>query len=331
MRALGRWLVAGFVLFFMWLGFGGDIVLHQLTLDAPDGGYHHDLPLLGVVLTATGIALAWYAWHSAADRVLWALGAHEVVRPTDPAEAQLLNVVQEMAIAAGIPVPTVHVIPDDDPNALATGIDEQHSHIAVTQGLLKTCNRDELQAVVGHEMGHIKNLDVRLMTVLAGLVGAVVLVRDGVLRAMRTGAFQVGGGSGRRGRSRDSGPLLYVLLAVWVFSWVLAPLVTQLITLAVSRKREFLADAMSAQFTRNPLALAAALDKLERASAPTSTIKRGVAHLCICDPAGRRMTAREGRLADLLATHPPMALRVARLKAMGYQELKRSGKFAAAS
>jgi heat shock protein HtpX len=330
-RTKSRWLVGGFVLFFMWLGFGGDVVLHQLTLDAPPAAYHHDLPWFGVVLTAAGIAIAWYAWHSAADRVLWSLGAWQVVSPGSPEETQLVNVVQEMAIAAGIPTPAVHIIPDDDPNALATGIDPEHSHIAVTRGLLKTCSRDELQAVVGHEMGHIKNLDVRLMTLLAGLVGAVVLLRDGVLRAMRGGSLQGGTGGSRRGKGRDAGPLVYVLLAVWVVSWVLAPLVTQLLTLAVSRKREYLADAMSAQFTRNPLALASALDKIEHAGAATASIKGGVAHLCICDPAGRHVNAREGWLSDLLATHPPMALRVARLRAMGYQELKRSGKFAAAS
>jgi heat shock protein HtpX len=129
--------------------------------------------------------------------------------------------------------------------------------------------------------------------------------------------------SGRR--SKDAGPLVAILLALWVISWIIAPLITQLLAMAVSRKREYLADAMSAQFTRNPLALASALEKIESAVAPTESIKRGAAHLCIADPLGRRFTNKEGFLADTFATHPPMGMRIARLKGMGYAELKKSG------
>jgi len=116
-----------------------------------------------------------------------------------------------------------------------------------------------------------------------------------------------------------------VLLVVWIVSWLLAPIIAQLLALGVSRKREYLADAMSAQFTRNPLALASALQKIEGAEAPTEHIKRGAAHLCIADPLGRRLTAHEGFLADVLATHPPMGKRIAILKGMGYAQLKREG------
>jgi heat shock protein HtpX len=172
------------------------------------------------------------------------------------------------------------------------------------------------------------------MTLLAGLVGAVALVADGVGRMMRSGARIGGGGGGGGGGSRggkrgkDLGPLVFILLAVWILSWLMAPVVTRLLALGVSRKREYLADAMGAQFTRNPLALASALEKIEHADAPTTSIKGGAAHLCICDPLGRATSLREGRLADFFGTHPPMALRVARLKAMGYQEQKRAGTFA---
>jgi len=228
-------------------------------------------------------------------------------------------VVEEMAIAAGLPRPRIWLIPDDDPNAFATGHDPQDAHVAVTRGLLRLCNRDELQAVIGHELGHVKNLDVRLMTTLAALVGAILLVRDGVGRMMRVGSFPGrGGGGSSRSKSKNAGPVLAILLVVWIISWLVAPLVSQLLTLAVSRRREYLADAMSAQFTRNPLALASALQKIENAGAPTAAIKRGAAHLCIVDPLGRRLTNREGWLADRFATHPPIAARVARLKMMGY-------------
>src|SRR6266498_396156 len=142
-----------------------------------------------------------------------------------------------------------------------------------------------------------------------GWVGAVEVVEVGEAGGRRAGA----------------GALLLVLLVVWIISWLLAPLITQLLALGVSRKREYLADAMSAQFTRNPLALASALQKIERAEAPTASIKRGAAHLCIADPIGRRLTAHEGLFADALATHPPMAKRIAILRGMGYAQLKKEG------
>ena len=238
--------------------------------------------------------------------------------PTDAKERQLVNVVEEMTIAAGVPRPRIWIVDDPDPNAFATGTDPLHSHVAVTRGLLDLCTRDELQGVIAHELGHVKNLDVRLMTTLAALVGAVALMHDGASRV-----FRPGGGS--RDEGRKAGPLLLVLLVVWIVSWILAPIIAQLLALGVSRKREYLADAMSAQFTRNPLALASALQKIEGAEAPTEHIKRGAAHLCIADPLGRRLTDHEGVFADALATHPPMAKRIAILKGMGYAQLKKEG------
>jgi heat shock protein HtpX len=315
-RRRTTWLVIGFVLFFAWLGFGGDYIW------AMSGS--HPVPWLGIVLTLVAIGTAWNAYTTGPEKVLWSTGAHEVIDPQTDGEKQLVNVVEEMAIAAGVPRPRVWIVPDDDPNAFATGHGPNDSHIAVTIGLLKVCNRDELQAVIGHELGHVKNFDVRLMTTLAALVGAVLLVRDGMGRGMNVGRLSK---SGRR--SKDAGPFVAILLALWLISWIIAPLVTQLLAMAVSRKREYLADAMSAQFTRNPLALASALEKIESASAPTESIKRGAAHLCIADPLGRPLTNHEGFLADTFATHPPMGMRIARLKGMGYAELKKSGTFPA--
>ena len=322
----------GFVLFFAWLGFGGDLIFWLATSDARPERYHHVFPWIGVVVTVIATLGARYAYRTGPEKVLWATGAREVIDPQDDAERQLVNVVEEMAIAAGLPRPRIWVVPDDDPNAFATGHDPKDSHLAVTRGLLGICSRDELQAVIGHELGHVKNLDVRLMTTLAALVGAVLLMRDGMGRMMR-GGFRVGGSGGGGGSGRSSGgkkgggagALIAVLLVVWIISWLIAPLVTQLLALAVSRKREYLADAMSAQFTRNPLALASALEKIESAAAPTTAIKRGAAHLCIADPLGRRLTSSEGWLADRLATHPPMGMRISRLKGMGYAQLKKEG------
>ena len=308
----------GFVLFFAWLGFGGDYVWYL------SGGGRHVFPWLGILLTTIAGVAAWYAYKTGPEKVLWATDARELIDPQTDAEHQVANVVDEMAIAAGVPRPRLWLVPDDDPNAFATGTGPGNSHIAVTNGLLRICNRDELQAVIAHELGHVKNLDVRLMTTLAALVGAVLLVRDGMGRMMGGGVrLRGGGGGGKKGK--NAGPLLAILLALWVISWIIAPLVTQLLALAVSRRREYLADAMSAQFTRNPLALASALEKIESAEAPTASIKRGAAHLCIADPLGRRLTNREGWLADTFATHPPMGMRISRLKGMGYAELKKEG------
>ncbi len=309
-------LVAAFLLFFAWIGVGGDLAFYLGTLDVPPGSYRHRVPLGGIATTLLGVGFVVVAWRRGPRQVLWASGAWELVQPSSDAERRFVNVVEEMAIASGLPRPSMWIVPDQDPNAFATGMTTDRSHVAVTEGLLSTLDRDELQAVVAHEMAHIRNDDVRLMTLLAALVGALALVADGTSRMMRS--------SGRRGGSRSRGggkgnPLAVVVLVVWLVSVLLAPIVSRLLSLAVSRKRELLADATAAQFTRNPAALAAALHTIETAAAPTKSIKRGTAHLCIADPLGRRLTHTQGFLADLLATHPPMGLRVARLKAMAYQ------------
>jgi heat shock protein HtpX len=224
---------------------------------------------------------------------------------------QFRNVVEEMAIAAGLPLPAAYVIPDDDANAFATGRDPEHASIAVTEGLLRTLNREELQGVVAHEMGHVKNLDIRLMMMIAALVGAVVLIADWSGRSMRFG--------GGRGRDRKGGAAVLVFFAIWLVAIVVAPLVAKLLAMSVSRTREYLADASGAELTRNPLALANALRKIEGAAGPTEAIKRGSAALCITDPVGRPVNEREGGWANLWATHPPMARRIAALDAMAYQ------------
>jgi len=228
---------------------------------------------------------------------------------------QYANVVEEMAIAGGVPPPRAYVIPDADPNAFATGRDPQHASIAVTDGLLATLNREELQGVVAHEMAHIRNLDIRLMTVVAALIGSMVLVSDWSLRATRFGGGRLSGKS----KNGGGGALGVLLFAVWLLAVILAPFLAQIMAMAVSRSREYLADATGAQLTRNPLGLASALEKLEHASSATQSIKRGTAHLCIVDPLERRLDNREGRFADLFATHPPMAKRIEALKKMAYE------------
>jgi heat shock protein HtpX len=229
-----------------------------------------------------------------------------------------------MAIASGLPKPRVWVVPDDDPNAFATGRDAGSASIAVTEGLLATLSRDELQGVVAHEMAHVRNLDVRLMTLLAGMVGAIALMSDGMGRMLRAGSrggVRLGGRGGGGGKGGGN-PLGLIVLVLWLVSLIVAPVVARILAMSVSRKREFLADATGAQFTRNPMALATALEKLSAASGATRSITRGAAHLCIVDPSPGLLSSREGFLADVLASHPPIRQRIIRLQGMGYQQAK---------
>lgn len=316
-------LVAIFVGFFAWVGFGGDLAYYLFTVDAPPRAYHHTVPWIGLVATLLGLGMAWFAWSRGPKQVLWATGAWQLLEPSKPEEQQLVNVVEEMAIASGLPRPKIWIVPDDDPNAFATGIKATDAHVAVTEGLLTALNRDELQAVIAHEMAHVRNDDVKLMTLLAALAGVIALMSDGTLRMMRFGSFRGRGGGrsggGGGGKKGGAAGLAVVVLVLWLITLILAPLISRLLALGVSRKREFLADATAAQFTRNPGALAMALRKIEDAAAPTKAIKQGTAHLCIADPLGRKLNAKSGFLADAFATHPPMAVRIARLKAMAYQ------------
>lgn len=307
-------LIAGFVLFFAWIGFGGDLSWYLATKDLPPEQYHHVIPWGGLITTAIAGGVAWHSWRFGAERVLRATGSREVVDPGTPEEQRLANVVEEMAIASGQPRPRTWIVDDDDPNAFATGQGPGTSHIAVTRGLLSRLDRDELQGVVAHEMAHIRNLDVRLMTLLAAMVGVVAMLSDVLARGMRHG-FR-----GRGGGKKGGNPLAIVVLVLWLVSVILAPLITRLLAMGVSRKREYLADATGAQFTRNPEALARALEKIEASSLATKAITRGVGHMCIVDPGERRISARPGVLGDIFASHPPLVERVKRLREMSYLE-----------
>jgi heat shock protein HtpX len=304
-----RMFLAAFVAFLAFLGWGTDQFLLR-------GGWFCTIAALAL----GGISAGWALKNG--DRAV--LNSTRAV-PLDPVQSShrmLDNVVEEMAIASGLPKPKVYVIPDPDPNAFATGSGPDRSSVAVTQGLLDTLNREELQAVVSHEMAHVKNFDIRLMTVVAALLGAVLLVSDFARRGMRWGGL---GGGGRR-KSSDKGgggggAVMLVLFAIWVLSVILAPFIAQLVAMAVSREREYLADASGSELTRNPLALASALEKIAAHHGPTGAIKQGVAHLCIEDPKGRDAKAKEEKWMSFLASHPPVAKRVAILKEMGYRQL----------
>ena len=295
-----------FVLFVAFLGLGFDVFFLGYN---PGGRSLFSFPIATLAAIMLGGFSAYHGLESGARTVLASSGA--VPAPADdPRYTQLHNIVQEMAIAAGVPPPAVYIIPDPDPNAFATGKDPAHACIAVTQGLLESLNREELQAVVAHEMGHVRNYDIRLMTVIAALIGAVMLLAQ---FGARTGRFGTGG---RRDRSGGGG---VVLLVFWLIALVLAPFISKLLAMAVSRQREYLAVASGAELTRNPGALASALQKIDAAVEPTRSIKQGTAHLCIANPLGSNLDRKEGFFADLFSTHPPIQKRIMLLKAMAYQ------------
>jgi heat shock protein HtpX len=311
-------LIAGFVALLAFVGLGFDLFVLGAVGVVDAGGLPLPFPFAASGAALLGLGSAWLSYRFGDRAVL----ASSFARPVTAADAspevkRLMNVVAEMAIAAGLPMPRVHLIDDPDPNAFATGRGPDHASIAVTTGLLATMSREELQGVVAHEMAHVRNYDIRKMTLVAALLGAVLLLSDWATR------LRLGLPTSRDSKRRDGvsvgGPFVVVLLAVWLLTVLLTPLIGRLLATAVSRRREYLADASGAELTRNPLGLASALRKLEAATAPTARIHRGTAHLCIADPLGRTVNQREGRLADLFATHPPIAERIARLEAMGYR------------
>jgi heat shock protein HtpX len=311
------WLIMmAFVVFLLFLGLGFD----AFYVGAAGG----NVPIGTVAALGVGSVSALASYYRGDRAVLAATSARpieEVAAGAADADKlklrQLENIVDEMAIAAGLPRPRVYVVPDSDPNAFATGRGPEHSSIAVTRGLLDTLDREELQGVVAHELSHVRNLDIRVMTVVAALAGAIALLSDWARRGMMWG-----GGSRRRDSGQGgggSGALGIVFFVIWLVAIALAPFVAQMLAMMVSRQREFLADASGAELTRNPIGLAHALEKIEGAAAPTAAIKRGTAHLCIADPLGRRMNIKEGFWSDLFASHPPMTARIAALKAMAFE------------
>jgi len=288
-----------FILVFVALGLGLDVAGYGFL--APGG---EPLPLITLIALTTSSGLALTSYFGGVRLVMASLLA-QPLNIELPEHRQLHNIVTEMALAAGLPQPRLYVIPDPAPNALATGRDPQHAAIAVTQGALDLLDREETQGVVAHEMAHIANRDTLVMTVVGVLLGGLVMMADWGRRALYFSG-------GRRRRGSVVAFVLVLLLAA------LAPLLSRLLAMAVSRQREYLADVTGAELTRNPLGLARALEKIGAATTPLRTATRGTAHLFISDPLCRRATARGDRLGDLFATHPPLARRIAILRGLAH-------------
>jgi heat shock protein HtpX len=264
---------------------------------------------LYVVLPLSLIFVIVYSYSS------WRYGDQVVIRATGavPAEGRehtfLRDTVEGLSLAAGVPVPKVFVVPSDEINAFATGRDPEHASVAVTRGLLDALDRQELEGVLAHELSHVRNRDVTFMTLVAVLVGLAAILSHIILRTYRFGTVR---GSRRGGRGRSDGDrkgLEIAILAVGFLLAIFAPLLTRIVQFAVSRQREFLADASGAELTRYPDGLASALEKIKGYNKGDMNVSEAVSHLFIADP-------NRSALDALYATHPPIEERIKRLRAM---------------
>jgi len=269
------------------------------------GGHSGGIGLLGVFGVA---AIAWSViGYYAGDRMVLAVSGATLVTHDD--EPRLFNVVEEMTIAAGLPrVPEVYVLDEAAPNALATGRDPQHAAIAVTRGLMDRLNREELQGVIAHEMSHIRNYDIRFETLVGILVGMIALIADFFLR------WSFWGGMGRRrggGTGGDQAGAVFAVVAIVLA--IVAPLAAYAVQFAVSRRREYLADASAVELTRNPLGLARALHKIAADPSKLRHANRATAHLYIENPLKKTKA-----VTGVFDTHPPVQERIAVLLAMAH-------------
>lgn len=239
------------------------------------------------------------------DRVVLSMSeAREVTREENP---DLYHLVENLCIGAGMPVPRIYIIDDTAPNAFATGRDPKHAYIVVTKGLLQKLDKLELEGVLAHELSHIRNYDIRLMTVVVMLVGLVALLADFFLRWTWFGA---GSRRGSRGKGEGAGGAILLLVALVMA--ILAPIAAQLIRLAISRRRESLADASGALLTRYPEGLARALEKISQDKEPLEAANKATAHLYIVNP----LKDHSSWLNNLFSTHPPIEERIKALRSM---------------
>ena len=261
------------------------------------------LPSLAIAV-GVGLVASLASYYMGDSLVLASSGAREVTAAEMP---QLWNVVQELAVASSLPMPRVYLIDDTAPNAFATGRDPTHASVAITTGLLQKLDREELQGVMAHELSHVRNFDIRFSLMVGVLVGSIALLADFFLR------FSIWGGVGRRERrsSSDSGGggIQVIMIAALILA-VLAPIAARLVQMAVSRQREYLADASGVELTRNPYGLERALAKIALDTEPLEVANRATQHLYFENP----IKAATGTSRSLFSTHPPALDRINRLR-----------------
>jgi len=258
-----------------------------------------------VIAIIVSLLMSLLSYFSGDKLALKVAGARGPIRKND--NAYVYRLVENLCITAGLPMPKIYIIPDQAMNAFATGRDPQHASIALTEGIIAKLENEELEGVIAHELSHIKNYDIRLMMVVIVLVGVIALLADWMVR------IQWYGGGRRKSSNNSGGQLATILLIAGLILAILSPLIAQLIKLAISRKREFLADASAALLTRYPAGLATALEKISQQSTAVKRANNATAHLYIANPFGTK--AKKG-LKKLFSTHPPIEERIKALKQM---------------
>jgi heat shock protein HtpX len=271
---------------------------------------------IGLILAMIiAVIMALTSYYKSDKIALSMAGARQVTREDYP---YYVNTVEGLSLAAGIPVPRTFIIETPAMNAFATGRDPEHAAVAVTTGLLESLNRLELEGVIAHEMSHVKNYDIRLMSMVVVLVGVIVIFSEVVIRMLFWGG--IGGGRNRDsggGGGGDGGAIWVVLAIAGIVLLILAPIFAQMLQLAVSRKREYLADANGALLTRYPEGLAGALEKLSTEAKPFPRASDATAHLFIVQPFKKEAKASKMHKSKIWDTHPPIPERIRRLRAMG--------------
>ncbi len=292
--ALGAGLAVAFA---AWGGGGAEALLPSLLL----GG--------GVAAVVAVVASLW-SFHGGSDAILRMSGATPIEKKDDP---QLFNVVEELAIAAGVPMPRVYLIHDEAINAFATGRDPEHGAVAITTGLRARLTRDELAGVMAHELSHIRNYDIRFAMLMATMVGLIVFACDAFWRVLFYG--RLAGGSRRGGGGKGNAAMLIVVVVAVILA-IIAPMLAMLIRFAVSRQREYLADAGAVELTRYPAGLISALEKLGASKTPLKGANRATAHMFIVNPLRNAMRGKGHEVSSAFRTHPPLHDRIDRLRAL---------------
>lgn len=312
------WLVLFFIVFTAAVAVILAIAFISMTTEQASWNEIRVGSIVGLVAAGIAFLITLLAYFGGDSLVLGVSGAQEIQEHDDP---ELFHVVEEMSIASGVPMPKVYIMHDSALNAFATGRDPQHGIVAITTGLRQRLTRDELQGVLAHEMGHIRNYDIRLMLLLAVLIGVIVMLSDFFWRALRSGVYWGGSNRGSSGSSssssssskKDGAGLIIAILVILAFVLsILAPILAQIIQLAVSRKREFMADASAVEFTRNPQGLIDALKKLSSDNEPLEAANRGTAHMFIVNPIKKFSELSN----SMFSSHPPIEERIARLQAL---------------
>ncbi|MFN9132858.1 MAG: M48 family metallopeptidase [Phycisphaerales bacterium] len=290
----------------------GGIIAASLSMGNPQALIPSVIVGIVAALITGGLGALW-SYYAGANAILRMSGAQEISPTDDP---ELFNVVDEVRIAAGLPMPRVFIINDTALNAFATGRDPQHAAVAITTGLRRTLPRDQLQAVMAHEVAHIRHFDIRFSLLMATMIGLIAFACDAFLR-ITLHSLRFGGGS--RGRGKNGGGVIVFMLVLLVVAAILAifaPLIGRFIQMAFSREREYLADAGAVELTRNPEAMIGALESLSRDRDPfVDHANRGTAHMFIVNPL-RKMHASGQALDSAFSSHPPIAKRIDRLRAL---------------